>query len=80
VSEVVRTSNTADAIAVRAAVAALPERQRAAVVLRYFADLPVSAVAEILSCAHGTVRSLTSQAIERLRKDFDVDMASEDAR
>jgi RNA polymerase sigma-70 factor (ECF subfamily) len=74
------TTATATAIAVRAAVAALPERQRAAVVLRYFADLPVAAVAEALDCAPGTVRSLTSQAIERLRHDFEVDVVSEDAR
>jgi RNA polymerase sigma-70 factor (ECF subfamily) len=60
----------ADAIAVRQAVAALPERQRAAVVLRYLLDLPVAEVAEIMRCAPGTVKSLTSQAIERLRVDF----------
>jgi DNA-directed RNA polymerase specialized sigma24 family protein len=51
----------------------LPQRQRAALVLRYFADLPVVAVAEILRCAPGTVKSLTSQAIEHLRIDFAVD-------
>jgi RNA polymerase sigma-70 factor (ECF subfamily) len=58
---------TADALAVRDAVSALPERMRAALVLRYFADLPVNEVAEILECAPGTVKSLTSQAIDRLR-------------
>ena len=57
----------ADALAVREAVVALPERMRAALVLRYFADLPVAEVAEILECASGTVKSLTSQAIDRLR-------------
>jgi DNA-directed RNA polymerase specialized sigma24 family protein len=56
-----------DAIAVRDAVTALPERMRAALVLRYFADLPVDEVAEILDCAPGTVKSLTSQAIDKLR-------------
>jgi RNA polymerase sigma-70 factor (ECF subfamily) len=79
VPEAVTTASTA-AIAVRAAVAGLPERQRAAIVLRYFADLPVAAVAEALDCAPGTVRSLTSQAIERLRHDFEVDVVSEEAR
>jgi RNA polymerase sigma-70 factor (ECF subfamily) len=58
----------ADALAVREAVARLPERMRAALVLRYFADLPVAAVAEILECAPGTVKSLTSQAIDHLRE------------
>jgi RNA polymerase sigma factor (sigma-70 family) len=52
---------------VRDAVAALPERMRTALVLRYFADLPVDAVAEIMDCAPGTVKSLTSQAIDKLR-------------
>jgi RNA polymerase sigma-70 factor (ECF subfamily) len=64
---------TADAIAVRGAVAALPERMRAALVLRYFADLPVDEVAEILDCAPGTVKSLTSQAIDRLRTTITFD-------
>jgi RNA polymerase sigma factor (sigma-70 family) len=57
----------ADRIAVRAAVAALPERQRAALVLRYYADLPVADVAEVLRCAPGTVKSLTHKAVESLR-------------
>jgi RNA polymerase sigma factor (sigma-70 family) len=70
-----------DAIAVRAAVSALPARQRSAVVLRYFADLSVVATAEIMGCAPGTVKSLTSQALDRLRAvvifddDLEVDRA-----
>ena len=70
---------TADAIAVRDAVATLPERMRAALVLRYFADLPVLEVAEILDCAEGTVKSLTSQAIDRLRTliTFDDEVSSD---
>jgi RNA polymerase sigma-70 factor (ECF subfamily) len=63
----------ADAIAVRDAIATLPERMRAALVLRYFADLPVDAVAEILDCAPGTVKSLTSQAIDKLRAVIVID-------
>jgi RNA polymerase sigma-70 factor (sigma-E family) len=66
-SEVSVDVSTADAVTVRGAVAALPERTRAALVLRYFADLPVDDVAEILDCAPGTVKSLTSQAIDKLR-------------
>jgi RNA polymerase sigma-70 factor (sigma-E family) len=57
----------ADALAVREAVSGLPARMRAVLVLRYFADLPVAEVAEILDCAPGTVKSLASQAVERLR-------------
>lgn len=62
-----------DALAVRAAVASLPPRQRAAVVLRYFADLPVADVAEVLGCAEGTVKSLTSHAIAALRDRLDLE-------
>lgn len=57
----------ADRLAVRAAVASLPNRQRQALVLRYFADLPVDEVAAVMRCAPGTVKSLTSRAIDGLR-------------
>lgn len=39
------------------AVASLPARQRAAVVLHYFVDLPVADIAVVLGCAPGTVKS-----------------------
>jgi RNA polymerase sigma factor (sigma-70 family) len=55
-------------LALRAAVAALPARQRAVVVLRFFADQPVEETARLLHCAPGTVKSLTSKAIDRLRR------------
>ena len=51
---------------VRRAVAALPRRQRTALVLRYYLDLPVSETAAAMGCAEGTVKSLTSKAIDRL--------------
>jgi RNA polymerase sigma-70 factor (ECF subfamily) len=74
-----KVEETADAVAVRDAVAALPERMRAALVLRYFADLPVDKVAGVLECAPGTVKSLTSQAIDRLRAviTFDDEVSSD---
>ncbi len=61
------TMDPADVVAVRDAVAALPSRQRATLLLRYFADLPVREVATILGCAEGTVKAQTSAAIEALR-------------
>ncbi|MEY2424932.1 MAG: hypothetical protein QOI61_504 [Actinomycetota bacterium] len=60
--------DSANALAVRAAVARLPERQRRVLILRYFCDLPVSEVATEMRCAEGTVKSLTSQAIAQLRQ------------
>ncbi|MDQ3106334.1 MAG: sigma-70 family RNA polymerase sigma factor [Actinomycetota bacterium] len=54
-------------LAVRTAVARLPERQRRVIILRYFCDLPVRDVADRMGCPEGTVKSLTSQAIVALR-------------
>ncbi|MCU1462654.1 MAG: sigma-70 family polymerase sigma factor [Acidimicrobiales bacterium] len=63
-----------DALAVRTAVRALPPRQRAALVLRYFADLTVDDTAMAMRCAPGTVKSLTSKAIGALRDELAVDL------
>ena len=51
-----------DTLAVLEAVRALPERQREAVVLRYYADLSEADVAGALGCAVGTVKSQLSKA------------------
>lgn len=56
-----------DALAVRAAVGKLPRRQRTALVLRYYSDLPVAEVAMAMGCAQGTVKALTHKAIRALR-------------
>ncbi len=53
------------------ALGGLPARQRAVLVLRYFADLPASEVALILNCSPGTVKSSTSRGLERLREALD---------
>ena len=45
----------------------LTERQRAAIVLRFFHDLPDDEVAQVLDCRVGTVRSLISRALVALR-------------
>ena len=50
----------------RWALAQLPARQRAVLVLRYWADLPVAEVADILGCSAGTVKSTASRAAARL--------------
>lgn len=49
------------------ALAELPERQRACVVLRYFDQLSVEETAEALGCRPGTVKSQTMRALEKLR-------------
>lgn len=57
--------------ALLAAVNDLPEDQRVVVALRYFAGLSEDEVAETLGIAHGTVKSRTSRALERLRETYD---------
>ncbi|GAA2509334.1 SigE family RNA polymerase sigma factor [Winogradskya humida] len=50
------------------ALRALPKRQRAVVVLRYFHDLSVDATAEALGCTAGTVKSQCSRGLATLRE------------
>jgi RNA polymerase sigma-70 factor (sigma-E family) len=63
--------DTADAVVRRATLAAalaqLPPRQRAVIVLRFFDDLSEAQTAEALGCAIGTVKSQAHQALVRLR-------------
>ena len=56
-----------------ARVAALPERQREAVVLRFVADLDHRAVAAALGTTPGMSRRLVSDAVATLRLDLAVD-------
>jgi RNA polymerase sigma-70 factor (sigma-E family) len=49
------------------ALATLPPRQRAAVVLRCWEDLPITEVARALDCSEGTVKSQTSRGLAALR-------------
>lgn len=47
----------------------LPVKQRAVIVLRYYEGLSEVEIAQALRCAPGTVKSLASRAIDRLRKE-----------
>ncbi|MEY9906083.1 RNA polymerase sigma-70 factor (sigma-E family) [Catenulispora sp. MAP12-49] len=57
-----------DRMVVRDLVRALPRRQRAVVVLRYFADLSEAQIAETLDCSVGTVKSQHAKALATLRR------------
>lgn len=52
----------------RAALAGLPPRQRATVVLRFYCDLSVEQTAEVLNCSTGTVKSQSSRGLSALRR------------
>ena len=49
----------------------LPARQRAAVVLRFYEDLPDDEIAALLGCRVATVRTMVFRALERLRKEVE---------
>jgi RNA polymerase sigma-70 factor (sigma-E family) len=53
--------------ALLAALAELPPRQRAVVVLRYAEDMTDAQVGELLGCSAGTVRSQAARALAKLR-------------
>lgn len=74
VSVAAAIAEPADVLVIRTAVAQLPPRQRAALVLRYYGGLSVLETAEQLSCAPGTVKSLTHKAIAALRASLDVSL------
>jgi RNA polymerase sigma-70 factor (sigma-E family) len=62
---------------VRAALAALPPRQRATLVLRFYCDLPVEVTARELGCTAGTVKSQTAKGLDALRRALGPIMAEE---
>jgi len=49
----------------------LPERQRAAIVLRFYEDPSDVQTAEVLRCSPGTVRSLVSRGMKTLRSELE---------
>jgi RNA polymerase sigma-70 factor (sigma-E family) len=66
-------SDPATRLDVRAALATLPPRQRAVIVLRFLHDMSVEQTAEALGCSTGTVKSQTARAITTLRRRLGAD-------
>lgn len=56
---------------VLAALATLPPKARAVVVLRYWADLSIEDVASLLGCSPGNVRSQSARALAKLRVELE---------
>lgn len=66
------------AVAVRDAIAELPARQRSALILRYYLDLPVEDAARHMEASPDAVRSLTKRAVAALRAQLRSDVSSQE--
>ncbi len=64
-----------DRIAMLAALSAVPARQRAVLVLRYWEDLSVEATAALLGCSTGTVKSQAARGLQALRTHLETSPA-----
>jgi RNA polymerase sigma-70 factor (sigma-E family) len=60
-------AGTDDRLMLMQALAAVPPRQRAVLVLRYWEDMSVEQTAAVLSCSTGTVKSQAARGLGALR-------------
>jgi RNA polymerase sigma factor (sigma-70 family) len=65
--ETPRRVDAPEAQAIRDAVARLPRRQRSAIVLHYYLDMPYAQVADVMEIPEPTAKSLARRGILRLR-------------
>ncbi|RMI36100.1 SigE family RNA polymerase sigma factor [Actinomadura harenae] len=65
-----------DRVVMWTALATLPPRQRAVVVLRYYEDLSEAQIAETLGCSPGTVKSQSAKALAKLKRYFESERAA----
>ncbi|HLD94885.1 MAG TPA: sigma-70 family RNA polymerase sigma factor, partial [Anaerolineales bacterium] len=56
--------------AVKQAVMALPDRQRAALMMRKYQELEYAEIAEALDCSEDSARANVYQALKKLREQF----------
>ncbi len=63
--------DASEVLAVRQALLRLPYRERFAIVLRFYESLPDQEIASLLGCRPGTVRSLVSRGVARLRDELE---------
>jgi len=76
VADHARDSDLAEVV--RRALDRLPERMRAAVMLRYFEDMTEPEIAALLGVSLGTVKSTVSRAVAKLRVDTELGQDSGD--
>lgn len=70
-------SDPDDRIAVLEALGAVPPRQRAVLILRYWEDLSVDDTAELLDCSAGTVKSQAARGLQTLREQLSPTFSTE---
>ena len=72
------TDDANDRLVLRAALAQMPARRRAVLVLRYFEQLSVEETAAAMGCTTGTVKSQTARALTALRALLPADYLAQD--
>ncbi len=73
VDAVVHAQEPENRPAVLAALAELPQRKREALVLRYWLDLPLAEIADVMGVRLGTVKALISRGLDTLATDLEVE-------
>jgi len=71
--------DTETSLDMRAALAGLPPRQHATLILRFYCDLSVEQTAQVLGCTSGTIKSQTAKALTSLRIALGPDADTADA-
>ena len=64
-------ADVVDRLTMFQAIQALPIRQRTAIVLRFYEDLPEGEIAAVMRCRPGTARSLISRGMATLRAELE---------
>ena len=67
-------------ISIRSMLQTLSPRQREALVLRYYQDMPVAEVAEVMGCSSSTVKKLAARGLTAMRIEMGAQQSVEEAR
>jgi RNA polymerase sigma-70 factor (ECF subfamily) len=67
-------------VSVRSSLQTLSARQREALVLRYYLDLPVAEAADVMKCSASTVKKLAARGLATMRAAMSDDLPAEEAQ